>query len=58
VDLKPKKVRPGFLQWAVRGMINSRGDWVFIGSENEANAFLVEHYFRAFPYDKYGALWT
>lgn len=52
--MRTKKKRPGFLQWAVQSMINARGDWVFAGSEKEANAFLVKHYFATFPYDTYG----
>jgi hypothetical protein len=42
--------RPPFLAWAIKGMIAARGDWVFTGSENEANAFLVNHYYRLFSH--------
>lgn len=48
-----KRVRPPFLDWALKTL--GPTDWVYQGSDKEATNFLVDHYFRRYPYDKYGS---
>ena len=54
MSVHKSRPRPPFLKWAVAGMLAAQGDWVFQGSEKEANNFLVEHYFRTYPHHRYG----